>query len=188
VIANGRKYRDSDSRAMPVWNGILEHRARIDDAIWVFLWCIDAVTKERNGEGIVYSGAPVKIAKIAKALDFNRRTVERHLKQLEAGRYITRTRTPYGYVIRVSKSLKFGIWKRARYDKDVASLPREMRQACPRDTTNLSRRCDKAVVNKEDSAIDSAKDSASDTRNLPLKAKGKVKRDRFGTILANQGD
>jgi hypothetical protein len=190
IEAHIRKYGDRRSYVFPVWNGIFEHRARIDDALWVFLWCIDAVTRERDSIGIVYGGAPVKIRQIAKVLRFSRRTVERHLEILEAEKYITRTRTPYGYVIYLSKSLKFGVWRgRKRYDKNVASPLGEIRQEGPRDTTNLSQRYDKNVVNKEDTAIDLQQKDL--TQNLPSKLKATPKpgpkRDRFGTILAHQG-
>jgi hypothetical protein len=47
--------------SIPVSNGLFAHREKIGPAIWVFLWLIDATTKEIPGadgkaEGLVYGG------------------------------------------------------------------------------------------------------------------------------------
>ena len=106
-----RRYRESQSRPIPVWNGVLEHRERIDGTIWVFLWLLDGITEEREGVGIVLGGIPIKASRIAKDLAFTERTVRDQLETLETGHYIKRRRTPYGYAIEVSNSRKFGIWQ-----------------------------------------------------------------------------
>lgn len=106
-----RRYRGKQSRPIPVWNGVLEHRQRIDAAIWAFLWLLDGITDERDGFGIVLGGAPVKAKRMAADLAFDERTVREHLDTLEANRYIRRRRTPYGYVFEVCNSRKFGIWR-----------------------------------------------------------------------------
>src|ERR1700691_5310766 len=112
MMSNGGRYGYRGSFSFPVWNGIFEHRARISEAIWVFLWCIDRITREKDGIGVVYGGAPVRIRQMAQDLDFSYHTIERHFEILQSGGYIARKRTPYGYVIYVSKSLKFRTKKR----------------------------------------------------------------------------
>lgn len=105
-----RKYGDRPSYRFSVWNGILEakHRKRIGPAIWEYLWCLDRITKERNGVGIVLGGKPVNSEEIAKSFGVGEKTVRTHLERLEDGQYIQRTLTPRGYSIRVLNSDKFG--------------------------------------------------------------------------------
>jgi hypothetical protein len=103
-------YGEKESRPIPVWNGILEHSGRIACAIWVFLWCLDKVTRESEGVGTVLGGSPVKIPRIAADLEMGEHSVRRHCDLLEKGGYIRRRRTPYGFVIDVLNSHKFGIW------------------------------------------------------------------------------
>jgi hypothetical protein len=110
MAVHARRYRDKPSHPIPVWNGVLEHRKRIDGAIWLFLWLLDAVTNEKDDIGLVHGGAPVKVATIAQTLEFDEWTVRQHFKKLEEGGYVKRRRTPYGYVVYVIKSRKFGIW------------------------------------------------------------------------------
>lgn len=112
-MTHGRKYGEKDSHPIPLWNGVFEHYERIGDALWEFAWCIDAVTAERDGMGMVLGGSPVKLGVIVKAIKGRgKETVRRHLKKLADGKYIRMRRTPYGQVIEVLNSKKFGIWKR----------------------------------------------------------------------------
>ena len=149
-----RRYRGDKSYPFPVWNGIFEHTRKIGEAIWVFLWLINAVTREKNGAGLVYSGAPVKIPRIAKDLGFSYHTVERHLEILEAGGYIARRRTPYGCVIRVCKSLKFGIWSKCkRSSTDGKSLSKISTEQNLRDLPRTANRFATDGKNKEDAVI-----------------------------------
>ena len=157
-----RRYRQAQSRPIPVWNGVLEHRERIDVAIWTFLWLLDAITEERDGLGVVLGGVPVKAKRIAADLCIDEKTILRHLETLEHGRYIQRRRTAYGYVFEVCNSRKFGIWSPSkRSDKNVLSEgvrsdknESQIGQKCPN-------RSDKNVTNKEDAAVDAAKNAAS---------------------------
>src|ERR1700730_120180 len=98
---HGRRYGEKESWPIPLWNGILEprHRKKIGPAIWEFLWCIDRVTRDENGEGIVLGGAPVTVGKMARELGEHPNSARSHLDDLEKERYIVRTRTPYGYTI-----------------------------------------------------------------------------------------
>ncbi|HEV3482281.1 MAG TPA: hypothetical protein VGR97_08130 [Candidatus Acidoferrales bacterium] len=152
-----RRYRGKQSRPIPVWNGVLEHRQRIDRAIWVFLWLLDAITEEKAGVGIVLGGAPVKASRIAHDLTCVQRTVFRHLDTLESEKYITRRRTPYGFVIEVCKSRKFGIWQPSkRVDSSVQSLPERLDKNVTQSGQNCPERVDRTVQNKEDAARNAA--------------------------------
>ncbi|MFY9527832.1 MAG: hypothetical protein WBC04_18400 [Candidatus Acidiferrales bacterium] len=107
-----RRYRGEPSRPIPVWNGILEHLQPMGMAIWLYLWCLDRITQEREGVGYVLGGAPVKVEKIAEELGRSARALRRDLGKLRS-RYLRLRWTPYGYVIGVLNSRKFGIWKLA---------------------------------------------------------------------------
>jgi len=144
-----RSYRGRPSYPVPVWNGILEHRREIGGAIWTFLWCLDGVTVEKNGVGLVRGGAPVKVERIAKEVGVDDRTIQRELARLEnrpgklqratGQRYIRCRRTPYGLVIEVLNSKKFGIWKeRKRYDTSVTPQGTGPDTSVTSDTTHLS--------------------------------------------------
>ena len=157
-----RRYREKQSRPIPVWNGILEHRERVDAAIWEFLWLLDCITKEKDGVGIVLGGAPVKASRIAKDLAFDERTVREHLETLERDRYIKRRRTAYGYVIEVCKSRKFGVWhphKRSEEStRSESERPEEIHDQTGRKDPIRS---GKKRTNKEDAAVTQQKDAAS---------------------------
>jgi len=106
-----RRYRGARSYPIPVWNGILDHRAKIDEAIWVFLWCLDKVTREEAGVGFVLGGSAVTADKIAADLACSEHTVRDHLKVLVGGGYVELKRAPHGFVITVCNSAKFGVWR-----------------------------------------------------------------------------
>jgi hypothetical protein len=80
-------------------------------AIWLYIWCLDRVTREADGLGYVFGGAPVKVGTIAGDLKRSVRALRRDLAKLR-GRYLALRWTPFGYVIAVKNSRKFGIWKR----------------------------------------------------------------------------
>jgi hypothetical protein len=115
-LRDKRRFRGGRSFPIPLWNGILEHRKKIGSAFWEFAWCLDRITREENGIGFVNGGAPVKAKTIAR--DFNKvgdkaldeDTVRINLKKLQEEGYLRLRRTPYGQVIEVMNSLKFGIW------------------------------------------------------------------------------
>jgi len=90
----------------------MEHCGKIGPALWEFVWCLDKITEESDGIGVVLGGAPVKIKQIANDLARGEHTVRRNLDRLEDGNYINRTRTPYAFTIRVRNSYKFQIWSR----------------------------------------------------------------------------
>jgi DNA-binding Lrp family transcriptional regulator len=160
VKDHGRKYRDGDSHPLPLWSGIMEHCRRIGPALWEFVWLIDKITEEVDGKGIVLGGAPIKIERIAGELDRCERTVRRNLDRLQDEIYIERTRTPYGFTIRVRNSRKFQIWSSKETVKNGRSLPVESGQKCPVSPALLSDLTGENVRNKEDAVVDATEDAA----------------------------
>jgi hypothetical protein len=158
-----RRYRGKQSRPIPVWNGVLEHRERIGDAIWEFLWCLDAITQETDGAGIVLGGAPVKAERIAGDLKRDVETTRKNLRKLREKKYIRTRRTAYGFVIEVLNSKKFGIWQKEKHPTGV-SLP-EMPE---RNTSQVSE-IHPTGVNKEDSAVERQQKAAAAPGRLTSK-------------------
>jgi hypothetical protein len=151
VKPNGRKYGNGQSRPIPVWNGILDHRERIGGAIWEFLWCLDKVSVEKDGVGMVLKGTPVKLEKIVAGIpgsDYE--TVRLHMITLEEHKYIRRRRTPYGFVIEVLNSKKFNIWK-PENPQNTDSPRAESPQNTGREPVKHGQRTRENRVNKEDS-------------------------------------
>jgi len=158
VAPHGRKYGEKESRPIPLWNGVFEHHDRIGDALWEFLWCIDAITKEKDGIGLVLGGAPVKLKRIVADLKADKETVRRHLKNLAEEHYIRVRRTPYGQVIEVLNSKKFGIWRKEK-PQNTVSQPIEKPIHEPEKPIHEPEKPQNAV-SKEDSAGTQQKDSA----------------------------
>jgi hypothetical protein len=166
VKDHGRKYGEKDSHPIPLWNGLFEHYDRIGGALWEFTWCIDRVTEECDGVGLVLGGAPVKIPTIVADLKGSRReTVRRHMDDLESENYIRRRRTPYGHVIEVLNSRKFGIWKKEKPQID-ASFPLKKPTYGQEKPTGGSQK-PKNSTNKEDSAVTQQEDAAVATAPVP---------------------
>lgn len=161
MAAHERKYGEKDSHPVPIWNGIFEHYERIGDALWEFEKCIDWITEERDGVGIVLGGKPIKVSEIVAAIKGSKKeTVRRHMDTLENENFIRRRRTPYGHVIEVLNSRKFGIWKHSKEKpQNDVSLPQEKPiHGSEKPTGGLEK--PKNSINKEDAAVDSAEDAA----------------------------
>jgi hypothetical protein len=126
----------------PVWNGIFEHREKIKDALWLFLWYIDKTTREVDGGdgrkvGLVLGGKPIRDSQVARELQCSKRTVCSWRNLLADGGYIEATRAPYGYTVRVLKSKKWlgknPVPLSAANEKDTASSSPEFGRNLPRD-------------------------------------------------------
>ena len=85
------------SYVIPVSNGLLEHRERIGNAIWTFLWFIDRITAEPESkasqntcDGLVLGGAPIPARRIAADLRENPRTTQVHIDHLCEHGYVRR--------------------------------------------------------------------------------------------------
>jgi hypothetical protein len=170
MTSHGRKNGDKPSHPIPLWNGVFEHYDRIGDALWEFAWCIDAVTVERDGMGLVLGGSPVKLAVIVKALKGRgKETVRRHLKKLVDGKYIRVRRTPYGQVIEVLNSKKFGIWKKEKLQNDDSHSQQKLQNGASLMVEKHIHEPEKPKfepekhqndVSKEDAAVTQHKDAA----------------------------
>ena len=154
AMISDRRRGTSPSYPIPVWNGIFDHRENIGPAVWVFLWCIDRITKEKLGSGFVLSGSVISAGAIAEQLKDSERTVRRHLHRLSENGYITLKLASYGFIITVTNSCKFGIW---RSDKNVRLVEDSGRTKLVSPPALLSDPSTKiARPNKEDTAVDSA--------------------------------
>jgi hypothetical protein len=110
--------------AVPISNGIIEHREKIGSAIWLFILLIDWTTIEENGIGLVHGGRPIKAKELMEALDLQERQTRDQLGRLSDGGYIRLKRLPHGYSIAVLKSKK---WLH-RDRRKTAALPFPDRQ------------------------------------------------------------
>ena len=137
----------------------MEHCGRIGSALWEFVWCLDKITEDRDGIGIVLGGAPVKIRQIAADLARGEHTVRRNLDRLESENYISRTRTPYGFSIRVRNSQKFQIWSKKENVTNGQSVPKESVHKRSVSPSHLADLTVKNGRNKEDAAVDSTVDA-----------------------------
>lgn len=134
-----------DSYPFPIYSGLLEpeHYNKIGTAIWLFLWCISSVTKDKeDGEGvtwgIVLGNKPIKLDDLSECFAVAKKTISRWIDTLEAHGYIRVTRAPYGLIFTVRNSKKY----QKRMDKNVHSSERE--------ETKMSTLLDKNVHSNKD--------------------------------------
>jgi hypothetical protein len=134
------------------------------------LWCVDAVTKEKDGVGLVHGGAPVKLARILADLKgADRESIRRHLEKLAKAGYLRTKRTPYGQTIEVLNSKKFNIWRKEKPQKTVSQPPEEKPQKAvsrPEEKPLFEAEKPQIAVSKEDSAQDLRKLSLDVERSL----------------------
>ncbi|WP_052675915.1 MarR family transcriptional regulator [Paenibacillus sp. IHBB 10380] len=117
-----------DSYPFPIYSGLLEpeHYNKISTAIWLFLWCISSVTKDKEDEegvswGIVLGNKPIKLEDLSEQFGVAKKTISRWIDTLEEHGYIRVTRAPYGLIFTVRNSKKY----RNKMDKNVHSGERE---------------------------------------------------------------
>jgi hypothetical protein len=144
-------------------------------ALWEFLWCLDRVTDEKDGIGLVLGGKPVRVEEImADVPGSDRETVRQHMIALADQKYIRRVRTPYGYRIEVLNSNKQNVWRKREEQKpqNLVSLPKtetkkdgisvlEKPQKAVGETVNHGERNCLLGVSKEDTAVDTTGDTAA---------------------------
>lgn len=145
----------SGSYPFPMYSGLLEpvHYKKIGSAIWLFLWCVSATTKdiEKDGItwGIVLGNKPIKRENLAAKFGVAERTVQRWIEMLETEEYIKITRAPYGMIFTVRNSKKFI----NSSDKNVHSPPDRVDnnvQSEPTEWTDMSSPQDKYVHSNKD--------------------------------------
>jgi hypothetical protein len=126
---------------IPVSNGLLEHCVKMGDAIWLFLWLIDATTRESANEkgnvaGKVLGGMPVRPSRIAESLGgVSDKTINRWRKKLVEGGYIEAKNTGHGFVYTVLKSKKK--WTKMS-DESGQKCPTTVDRNVPPDRTKMS--------------------------------------------------
>jgi len=168
-VSHGRKCGDGDSYPIPVWNGIFDHYKRIGNAVWVFMWLIDRIPKdgERDGVGNVLGGKPIKIPEIMDTVKGSTyKSVRDQLGTLEEQGYITRRRTPYGYVIAVRNSRKWNIWTAKETGQKGQSLPEETSRKGQSDGQRLPLEGAEIALfgrNKENTAVHSSRETQQRT-------------------------
>ena len=151
---HGRKFNGKQSYPIPVWSGLLDHRDRMGSAIWEFLWCLNRITTEKDGIGMVNYGNRVRVKDIAADLLSDEKTIRIHLSVLAKRGYIKLRPSRYGRVIEVCNSSKFGIWfphwragKTPDLNGQTGRNARPDRKKCPTSIRkNTSEAVDKAVV------------------------------------------
>jgi hypothetical protein len=121
----------------------LSHCPKIREAVWLFLYLLDKQTREtdKNGNGKVLHGVPIRDKDIEGALGQSRFTIVRWRRTLRQGGYIAALRTPYGFVYSIAKPKK---WQE-RCDKNATSLTAS-------DVQNRGERCAESGVEMCDSA------------------------------------
>jgi hypothetical protein len=109
---HGRTHGHQPSYAIPVWNGILDHREKIGPALWEFLWCLDKITVEdEHGIGWCLGKTPIDTKRIAAELREHPDTAYQNMERLAVEGYVVRKRTPRGYIVGVLNSRKFGVFR-----------------------------------------------------------------------------
>lgn len=82
------------------------HYARMGSAIWLYGWLILRQTHQTGSVGWVLGGAPIHYREIEEETGFNRRTLERWMKDLRRHGYIETAVTDGGITIRILKAKK----------------------------------------------------------------------------------
>ena len=83
------------------------HYARMGTAIWLYGWLVLRQTNQREGMGWVLGGKPITYREIEEETGFNRRTLERWMRDLRRAGYIEREIAPAGIIVRITKAKKF---------------------------------------------------------------------------------
>lgn len=98
----------SDIHVFYVSAGLLtsQHRNRIGESLWEFLWLISHETKM---EGKVLNGSPITLQRIAEELGESYRTAQRNLERLTKAGYVLKTREHSGqmYCYSIAHSKKW---------------------------------------------------------------------------------
>jgi hypothetical protein len=158
-VTHNRKNGQKQSQPICLWNGLLEdkHRRRIGPAIWLYLELLDKITREDSqGIGWVLGGKPVK----AEEFKGKQWTNREHLKRLRKFGYISTRRTPYGFVIGVTNSLKLRFGRGGeKPNSGVGESTNSLGKNQEESWGNPLQRVGEKPNYKEDKAVDKAKSS-----------------------------
>ena len=83
------------------------HYAQMGSAVWLYGWLVLRQTHQSGDVGWVLGGAPVSYLEIEEETGFNRRTLERWMRDLRRAGYIQTTAVQGGLSIRITKAKKF---------------------------------------------------------------------------------
>jgi len=83
------------------------HYAQMGSAVWLYGWLVLRQTHQSGEVGWVLGGAPVSYLEIEEETKFNRRTLERWMRDLRRAGYIQTTIVQGGLSIRITKAKKF---------------------------------------------------------------------------------
>jgi hypothetical protein len=83
------------------------HYAQMGSAVWLYGWLVLRQTHQSGDVGWVLGGAPVSYLEIEEETGFNRRTLERWMRDLRRAGYIQTTIAQGGLSIRITKAKKF---------------------------------------------------------------------------------
>jgi len=152
-----RKNGQEQSQPICVWNGILEkkHRERMGKrtALWLYLEMLDKITLEHSqGIGWLLGKKPIKL----REFEGNVLTNRRFFKTLLHFGYIVVRRTPYGYVIGVTKTLKLRF---GRVHSSALSGVSSSAHSHSQSKQSSIVRVSSSANYKEDNAVDNAKSS-----------------------------
>jgi hypothetical protein len=84
-----------------------QHYTRMGAAIWLYGWLVLRQTNQHEGVGFVLGGKPIPYREIEEETGFNRRTLERWMRDLRRAGYIETKIAPAGVMIRITKAKKF---------------------------------------------------------------------------------
>lgn len=106
-----------------VKNDLLDpkHQKAMGRAVWLYMWCLDRMTKIDEGKGFVLGGKPIIESEVTEELGISRPTYFRWLDVLRHHEYITTVHTPQGLTIVVHKAVKPSIQRVIKSDKSELS-------------------------------------------------------------------
>jgi len=83
-----------------------KHYARMGSAVWLYGWLVLRQTHQTGTVGWVLGGAPIHYREIEAETGFNRRTLERWMKDLRRQKYIETAVVDSGITVKILKAKK----------------------------------------------------------------------------------
>lgn len=94
-----------------------KHYARMGSAVWLYGWLVLRQTHQTGTVGWVLGGAPIHYREIEEETGFNRRTLERWMKDLRRQKYIETAVVDSGITVKIlnAKNICIELRKTKRY-------------------------------------------------------------------------
>jgi hypothetical protein len=83
-----------------------KHYARMGSAVWLYGWLVLRQTHQTGTVGWVLGGAPIHYREIEEETGFNRRTLERWMKDLRRQKYIETAVVDSGITVKILNAKK----------------------------------------------------------------------------------